>query len=134
MRYTLRLLTLDQLSRAATLICALELERQQNADTLGDWPFEIGLWVGQAATPNEMGEKGDGNPHSARRRTIAYKNNSQKASPIPLEECPWCGTKFRPTSFHLVPNQDHPTDLRITCLNRGCRLHPQQPAADPGRR
>ena len=31
MRYTLRLLTLDQLGRAATLICALELERQQDA-------------------------------------------------------------------------------------------------------
>ena len=29
MRYTLRLLTLDQLSRAATLICALELEREK---------------------------------------------------------------------------------------------------------
>ena len=29
MRYTLRLLTLDQLSRAAALICALELERQK---------------------------------------------------------------------------------------------------------
>ena len=29
MRYTLRLLTLDQLSRAAALICALELERDQ---------------------------------------------------------------------------------------------------------
>ena len=36
MRYTLRLLTLDQLSRAATLICALELERQQHADILGE--------------------------------------------------------------------------------------------------
>lgn len=46
MRYTLRLLTLDQLSRAATVICALELERQQDVETLGDWPFEIGLWVG----------------------------------------------------------------------------------------
>ena len=33
MRYTLRLLTLDQLGRAATLICALELERQKDVDT-----------------------------------------------------------------------------------------------------
>lgn len=55
MRYTLRLLTLDQLSRASTLICAMELERQNDVDRLGKWPFEIGLWVGQAATPNKMG-------------------------------------------------------------------------------
>lgn len=41
MRYTLRLLTLEQLSRAATLICALELEREKTP-ALGDWPFEIG--------------------------------------------------------------------------------------------
>ena len=59
MRYTLRLLTLDQLSRAATLICALELERQKDVEKLGEWPFEIGLWVGRAATPNRMGTKGD---------------------------------------------------------------------------
>ena len=91
MRYTLRLLTLDQLGRASTLVCALELERQQNVDLLGEWPFEIGLWVGRTATPNEMGFKGDGNQNSARARTIAYKNNSQKAPPVPLEDCPWCG-------------------------------------------
>jgi hypothetical protein len=54
MRYTLRLLTLDQLSRAATLVCALELERSKDPAKLGVWPFEIGLWVGSAATPNEM--------------------------------------------------------------------------------
>jgi hypothetical protein len=120
MRYTLRLLTLDQLGRAATLICALEQERQQHADRLGAWPFEIGLWVGRGATPNEMGRKGDGNSNSARARTIAYQNNSQKAPPIPLEQCPWCGTKFTPNSFNLVPNPDHPTDLRITCVNRAC--------------
>ena len=35
MRYTLRLLTLDQLGRAATLICALELERQKDATSSG---------------------------------------------------------------------------------------------------
>lgn len=43
MRYTLRLLTLDQLSRAATLICALELLRAKDVTKLGAWPFEIGL-------------------------------------------------------------------------------------------
>lgn len=127
MRYTLRLLTLDQLGRAATLICALELERQQNVDLLGDWPFEIGLWVGRAATPNKMGRKNDKNPDSARARTIAYKNNTQKAPPIPLEECPWCGTKFTWESFGLVPNNDEPKNLRITCVNRQCAFSKKNP-------
>lgn len=123
MRYTLRLLTLDQLGRAATLICALELEREKNVDILGDWPFEIGLWVGRAATPNAMGKKGDTNPESARTRTIAYKSQSRKDSPIPIEECPWCGQQFSIHSFNLVPNSDHPTDLRITCVNRDCEFN-----------
>ena len=73
MRYTLRLLTLDQLGRAAALVCALELERQTDPATLGDWPFEIGLWVGQAATPNRMGRKGDDNPYTARHKTFQFK-------------------------------------------------------------
>src|SRR5581483_6800906 len=51
MRYTLRLLTLDQLARAAGLVCALELERERDPARYGEWPFEIGLWVGKAATP-----------------------------------------------------------------------------------
>lgn len=119
MRYTLRLLTLDQLSRAATLICALELERQNNIEKLGTWPFEIGLWVGQTATPNRMGRKGDNNPESARARTIAYQNDQRgKPSPIPLENCPWCGEKFNKYSFTLFPDADRPTDLRILCTNR----------------
>ena len=118
MRYTLRLLTLDQLGRAATLICALELERQNDIEKLGPWPFEIGLWVGQAATPNRMGQKGDGNAHTARARTIAYKNDDRKPSPIPIETCPWCGEKFTRNSFSLVPHPDHPTDLRVLCTSR----------------
>jgi len=122
MRYTLRLLTLDQLGRAATLICALELERQNDVEKFGEWPFEIGLWVGKAATPNVMGAKGDGNSESARAKTIAYKNDDRKPLPIPIEECPWCGKKFSRNSFQLLPNQDYPTDLRLTCVNRACKF------------
>ena len=120
MRYTLRLLTLDQLGRAAALICALELERQKDMEKLGEWPFEIGLWVGKAATPNRMGRKGDTYRESARAKTIAFKNDDRKPSPIPLEECPWCGAKFKSTSFQLLPNTNEPTDLRVTCANRRC--------------
>src|ERR1017187_3176660 len=120
MRYTLRLLTLDQLGRAATLICALELERQKDVTKLGEWPFEIGLWVGRAATPNRMGRKGDQDQESARARTIRFINNDKNPSPVPLEECPWCGTKFSRLSFRLLPNQDDPLDLRISCISRDC--------------
>ena len=127
MRYTLRLLTLDQLGRAATMICALELEREQDVEKLGKWPFEIGLWVGQAATPNRMGKKGDNDENSARSRTIAFLNNDRKPSPIPLEDCPWCGTKFTRNSFQLLPNPDQPIDLRISCTNRRCNFRGDRP-------
>jgi len=123
MRYTLRLLTLDQLGRAAALICALELERQQDVTKLGEWPFEIGLWVGMAATPNRMGQLGDNYRESARAKTIAYAGDDKhKPAPIPIEECPWCGTKFNRESFKLYPNRDTPTDLLVRCRNRHCEF------------
>ena len=52
LRYTLRLLTLDQLGRAATLICALENLRRAQPDRLGDVRFSVGIWVGKSATAN----------------------------------------------------------------------------------
>jgi hypothetical protein len=131
MRYTLRLLTLDQLGRAATLICALELLRQQDMAKLGPWPFEIGLWVGRAATPNRIGKKGDNDKSSARARAIAFQNDDKKPSPIPLESCPWCNTKFSRNSFVLLangkPNPDHPTELRVTCSSRSCTFRGDRP-------
>ena len=52
MRYTLRLLTLQQFQRATTLMCACELIRQEDPQKWGTEPFRIGLWVGQSSTPN----------------------------------------------------------------------------------
>ncbi len=124
MRYTLRLLTLDQLGRAAALICALELERQRDTPRLGSWPFEIGLWVGSAATPNRMGKRGDTGPGSdetAYSRTNRFKRNpGSNPAPIPIEECPWCGAAFTPDSFRLAPNDKDPKDLRVTCSDHTC--------------
>ncbi len=134
MRYTLRLLTLDQLSRAATLICALELERLKDPDTLGPWPFEIGLWVGRAATPNRMGGPGDADPNCAYRKTIAFQNDDRKPSPIPLENCPWCGEKFKPQSFQLVPSTKAPIGLADCVYESSVRLHAQHAVADRGGR
>lgn len=135
MRYTLRLLTLDQLGRASALICALELERQERAakgdKALGEWPFEIGLWVGSAATPNRMGRPGYTGPdkdNTAYIKTRRFHENSKKhPAPIPLENCPWCGTKFDSKSFRLVPTIDNPTDLRITCTNIHCAFTGDRP-------
>jgi len=121
MRYTLRLLTLDQLTRAAGLVCALELEREQAGRRYGEWPFEIGLWVGKAATPNILGRKGDGRSDSARSKVRQFKADPKsKPSPIPLENCPWCETRFGPDSFALLPNDDAPNELRIVCTNFEC--------------
>ena len=118
MRYTLRLLTLDQLARASGLVCALELERAEAEGRYGDWPFEIGLWVGKAATPNLLGKKGDGRSDSARTKVRQYKADPRgKPSPVPLENCPWCGEPFGPDSFALLPDDDRPRELRIVCMN-----------------
>ena len=126
MRYTLRLLTLDQLGRAAALMCALELEREDNP-ALGEWPFEIGLWVGSAATPNKMGRRKDTNPgkeKTAYHKLVQFKHRPDKyPSPIPIEECPWCGTRFTPDSFILEPaGADEPKDLFVTCGNMHCEF------------
>ncbi len=132
MRYTLRLLTLDQLGRAAALACALELERRDDP-SLGDWPFEIGLWVGSAATPNRIGFKGDKNPEATARKLVRdYQSDSKaKPLPIPLAECPWCRHRFGPKSFQLVGqdgkvDQDHPVNLHLRCLNKSCDFTPKK--------
>ena len=129
MRYTLRLLTLDQLGRAAGLVCALELERRADAaGRLGEWPFEIGLWVGKAGTPNHLGAKGDGRSDSARAKVSQYKNNpSGRPAPIPLESCPWCGEDFTPDSFTLLPDSEKPADLRVACASWQCEFSGDHP-------
>src|SRR5699024_1001169 len=59
MRYTLRLLTIQQFQRAAALICACEVERRDDQARWGAVPFRLGLWVGGRVTPNTFGQARD---------------------------------------------------------------------------
>ncbi|WP_345861106.1 DISARM system helicase DrmA [Shewanella algae] len=90
MRYTLRLLTLQQFQRATTLICAMEVLRRTSPAKWGDEPFSIGLWVGQKVTPNKTTES-----HEA---LDAIRNNKRpnSGSPAQLTSCPWCGSDIAP--------------------------------------
>ena len=110
MRYTLRLLTLQQFERAATLICAMERTRRREPD-LGDETISIGMWVGRAATPNKL-------DRAEKALTVLARNKDlQEENPVQLRRCPWCGT--------ALDHQDHVVDraagrLHITCRDAGC--------------
>ena len=134
MRYTLRLLTLDQLGRAATLICALELQRREREDLLGPLRFSIGLWVGKAATPNRFGTLKANSDDTAVARVLAYaKNPTSAPSPVPIDKCPWCGEPFSQDTFRILPNLDAPQHLRVRCTAPGCefRASPKWPEGLP---
>ncbi len=120
LRYTLRLLTLDQLGRAATLICALESARRKIPAELGDTRFAVGLWVGRSATANTMAE--------VAKQVTNYKNGVA-GSPCPLAACPWCGKDLGPSSLTLLPARTSPDEVRVGCTNDKCEFscanHPE---------
>ncbi len=90
MRYTLRLLTLQQFQRATTLICAMETFRRQDEKTWGTTPFSIGLWVGRKVTPNDTEQSHE----SIEAERMGKRPTS--SSPAQLTSCPWCGSEILP--------------------------------------
>ncbi|MDG1431935.1 MAG: DISARM system helicase DrmA [Paracoccaceae bacterium] len=93
MRYTLRLLTLQQFQRATALICAMEVLRQEAIEagdtSFGEKPFTIGLWVGNKVTP---GTTEDSHQSIATRRD-SQRVDSGSSTPAQLTSCPWCGSE-----------------------------------------
>src|SRR5271157_1803011 len=108
MRYTRRLLTIQQFQRATALICACEVLRRNDETKWGKEPFRIGLWVGQKTTPNTTDAAAEalqqllgGGPYKGR----------GSGSPAQLTNCPWCGAK-------IVPGRD----IKVEVYKKGrCR-------------
>ena len=94
MRYTLRLLTLQQFQRATALMCACELIRREDPAKWGPEPFRIGLWVGQRSTPNWTKDAAEAIKQD---RDLGWGSGlGGKGTPAQLTNCPWCGQPIKP--------------------------------------
>ncbi|ABK78247.1 DNA helicase [Cenarchaeum symbiosum A] len=119
MRYTLRLLTLQQFERASTLVCALEVLRRDRSITgLGKDPFLLGLWVGGSLTPND---------HEDSSKALRTLSNSQdehleRGSPWQTYYCPWCGHKVGPNNYRYDADGTKWTMVRCTNDTSGCKF------------
>jgi hypothetical protein len=93
MRYTLRLLTIQQFQRATALMCACESirrkAREQGDNRWGLTPIRIGLWVGRRTTPNRTEDAGESIKQA---RGNKFGGASGLGSPYQLTNCPWCGS------------------------------------------
>ncbi|WP_369144456.1 helicase-related protein [Streptomyces sp. R44] len=113
MRYTLRLLTLQQFERAAILVCAMEVLRRDLPDELGTEEFSIGMWVGRSATPNTL-EEAEAKLAELRKdldKRLATKN------PVQLHACSWCGTRLDARDYEVEPDDRR---MYVRCPGSGC--------------
>jgi hypothetical protein len=126
-RYTLRLLTSQQFQRAASLICAMELLRNQDPRAKGMAPFSIGLWVGNELTPRT---RGDAKAALDRLRKAA---RPEEANQFQIESCPWCGASLLPRSRSTDPDRygfrDVGHDVVIHCTRANCEFRSELPVA-----
>ncbi|MFF2097852.1 helicase-related protein [Streptomyces sp. NPDC058202] len=112
MRYTLRLLTLQQFERAAILLCAMEHMRRRTPE-LGREEFSVGMWVGRSATPNTLAEA-DKKLDELRAnldRRLATEN------PVQLHACPWCGSRLDARNYKVDEDAGR---MYVRCLGTGC--------------
>ena len=113
MRYTLRLLTIQQFERAAALICACEMIRLGKANPGAarmpdyfptDAPISLGLWVGEGATPNKA---------STAEKEFATKGESSAAQ---LQQCPCCHAALK---WSFVADKKR---VEVHCVAESCHV------------
>ncbi|MER8017703.1 helicase-related protein [Streptomyces griseoluteus] len=112
MRYTLRLLTLQQFERASILICAMERMRREIPE-LGREEFSIGMWVGRSATPNTLA--------MAEQKLEELRGDLDKRlateNPVQLHACPWCGTHLDARDYEVDESVPR---MHVRCPGRDC--------------
>lgn len=109
MRYTLRLLTVQQFQRAAALICACDAIRIER-DDLGEAPISLGLYVGGEATPNRVNQ-------ALEALDLEHDGQKPKSTPRQLLVCPVCGFALDADCYQRAAND---AGIDIRCSNQRC--------------
>ncbi len=107
MRYTLRLLTVDQFVRASRMICAAEHVRSSHPSLRTTPRISIGMYVGGGSTPNNFDEA-----RVALNKVQRGMPLDGKGSPCKLVSCPWCNTTITPNDYRV--------DLRLRRVTLPC--------------
>lgn len=123
MRYTLRLLTTQQFQRATALICACEELRRRDPQKWGKRPFQIGLWVGASATPNNINDAKEA--LDKLRQGVEVK----EGNPVQLPFCPWCGEGLTSWNYHIDQSTDQ---MVLVCPRKECQFHGTEQKLDRG--
>ena len=134
MRYTLRLLTIQQFQRAATLISACEKLRRESTDELGKERFSLGLWVGSAATPNSVSEAakqlGSGDDPTPKQLVVCPVCQQQKLRWFSRHKCSVCGRLSELNGercglcgkFPPARKSHGAKEIRVVCEDKTCEF------------
>ncbi len=114
MRYTLRLLTIQQFERASMLICACELIRKKYK--LGGTAISIGLWVGGDLTPNSLSNA----QRSIMKQQRGAVITEEESNPCQIQICPWCGNHITAHEYSINQREKR---MVINCSNQDCDFH-----------
>jgi len=116
-RYTLRLLTIQQFERAATMICAANVVSAQYPEFEVHKAFTIGLFVGGAATPNYLKRAAE---------ILSGEGDDDQCTTLPIQKCPWCKSDLHE---HQQTICDATKELITPCSNSDCDFHSGLPIA-----
>lgn len=108
MRYTLRLLTVQQYQRATAVMVACNDIRAEDPEKWGAAPITAGLLVGSDTTPNTIAAA-----------DVALRTPRSNSTPAVLQVCPCCGSAFSASSYDLDAELKM---LFARCGNRNCAV------------
>lgn len=112
MRYTMRLLTFQQFERASSLICACESIRKKEHIAGGE--IGIGLWAGQALTPNKI-EDADKILKGGDSGDFGY----EIGNPVQITRCPHCGAPITAENYSCNKRESR---MLIKCSSEKCEF------------